>query len=61
MRGRLLNSWNGYQKLYITISWFSDNVQVGIFVTKHEGRIKNDENLLNRRLITCIIRPQNML
>ena len=30
------NSWNGYQKLYIPITWFSDSVQAGIFVAEHE-------------------------
>ena len=24
-RGRLVNTWNGFQKLYIKIDWFSNN------------------------------------
>ena len=41
--GRLLNSWIGYQKSYIEINWFSDNVQSGIFASEHEGEIKVNE------------------
>ena len=37
---RVENSWNGYQKLYTGITWFSDSVQAGIFVAEHEGWIK---------------------
>ena len=58
-RGRLLNFWNGYQKLLIAVNWFGDNVPYGIFVADHEHWIKIYEYLLNRRLITCIIRLQN--
>ena len=36
----LFNSWDGYQKLYTGITWFSDSFQVGIFVAEHEGWIK---------------------
>ena len=36
----LFNSWNGYQKLYTGITWFSDSFQAGIFVAEHEGWIK---------------------
>ena len=61
MRGWLLNPWNGYQKLYIAINWFSDNVQASIFVAEPECGIEINENLLNRRLITRILRLQNML
>ena len=55
LRGILLNSWNGYQKIYIKINWLSGNVQTGIFVAEHEGWIKMNEHLLNRQLIVCII------
>ena len=58
-RGRLLNFWNGYQKLHIAINWLSDNVPCGIFLADHEHWIKMYKYLLNRRLITCIIRLQN--
>ena len=58
-RGRLLNFWNGYQKLHIAISWFNGNVPYGIFLADHEHWIKMYEYLLNRRLTTCIIRLQN--
>ena len=61
-RGRPLKFWKGYQNLYIAITWFSDNVQAGKFVAKHEGFIKMDNNLLNRRLITYIIKaPKHAL
>ena len=39
-RGRLLNSWKGYQKLYIVTKWFSENVQTSILVAEHEGWIE---------------------
>ena len=38
MRGRFLNSWNGYQKLSIGINWSSDNIQAGIILD--EIRVK---------------------
>ena len=46
-RDILLNSGNSYQKLYITINWYSD---LGIFVAEYEGCTKMNENLLNRQL-----------
>ena len=59
-RGRLLNSWNGYQKLaYLYLLAY--NVQAGIFVAEHEKWIKMTEYLLNTRLIKWNIRLQNML
>ena len=39
-RERLLNSWEGYQKLYKAINWFSDNVQADIFVAGYYDWIK---------------------
>ena len=60
-RGKLLNYWNRYQKVYNAINWFSDNVQSGIFVARHECLIKVNRNLSNRQLVTCIIRLQKML
>ena len=39
-RGRLLNSWKGYQKLYIVTKWFSENAQTSILVAEHEGWIE---------------------
>ena len=50
-RGRLLNSWNGYQKLHNSVNWFSDNVPYDIFVADDEHLIKMYEYLWNRRLI----------
>ena len=35
-------TWNGYQKLYNGITWFSDSVQAGIFVAEHERWIKKE-------------------
>ena len=35
-------TWNGYQKLYNGITWFSDSVQTGIFVAEHERWIKKE-------------------
>ena len=29
-----MKSWNGYQKLYTVITWFSDSVRAGIFVAE---------------------------
>ena len=37
MSGKHLNSWHGYQKLYIAIAWFSYSVQDGIFVAEYES------------------------
>ena len=51
-RGRFWNSWHGYQKEHIAINWFSDSVQVGIFVAQHEPWIKMNENLLDMWLVT---------
>ena len=51
-RGRFLKSWNGFQKLYIKINWFSYNFQGSIFVAEHQSWIKMNENLLNRWLIS---------
>ena len=51
---RLLNSWNGFLKLYIAINWFSGNVQTIIFVAEHEGLINMNENLLNRLLLFIV-------
>ena len=51
-RGRFLNSWNGYQTLYIAINWFSDSVQAGIFMADHESGAKMNANLLNRGHVT---------
>ena len=42
MSRELFNSWNGYQKLYAGITWFSDSVQAGIFVAEHEGWVKKE-------------------
>ena len=58
IRGGLLNCWNHYQKLNIAINWFSDDVQSGMFVAEHVGLIKVNKNLLNRLLVSCIIRLQ---
>ena len=44
----LFNSWNGYQKLYVGITWFSDSVQAGIFVAEHEGWVKKEYNLVKK-------------
>ena len=46
MKGRLLNPWDDYQKPYIAIYWFSDNVQSGIVVAKYEGWI----NMKNKHM-----------
>ena len=58
-------AWNGLKllksQLYIAINWFNDSVQDGIFVSEHEGGTKMNKNLLNRQLITCIIRLENIL
>ena len=51
----------GYQKLQIASNSFSDIVQTDIFATERTGWTKINEILLNRRLITSIIRLQNML
>ena len=40
MSRELFNSWNGNQKLYTGITWFSDNVQAAIFAAAHEGWVK---------------------
>ena len=37
------------------MNWFTDNVQIGIFVAGLEIWIKINENLLNMWVITCII------
>ena len=39
----------------------SNNVQSGVVVGVHESSIKMNGNLFNRRLITCVIRLENML
>ena len=53
-KGEFLNSWNDYQKLYIAINSFSDNVYADIFVAEYESGINMNKNLLNRRLMTCM-------
>ena len=56
-RVKCLNSWNGYQKLYIWINWFRGCVQGNIFAVEHENWMKMSVYVLNRQLITCL---QNM-
>ena len=48
MSKELFNSWNGYQKPYTGITWFSDSVQAGIFVAEHEGWVKNNATSLKK-------------
>ena len=45
-------------KAIITTNWFSGSVEAGVIVVEHENWIKMNENVLNRGIITCIIRLQ---
>lgn len=51
----------GNSSINFIVNWFCDNVQVEMFVEEHKGGMKINGNLLNRRLIVCIVRPQNIL
>ena len=48
-------------KPIIAMNWFSRIAQGGIIISKDESWIKMNANVLNRRLIACIIRLKNML
>ena len=48
-------------KAIIANNWFSGSVQVCIIVVEHDNWIKRNVNVLNRRLITCIVRLQKIL
>ena len=55
----ILLSWNGYQKLYIGNSWYSDNLEAGVFIAEHE--FYHTEDLSHRWRFTCIITLEDLL
>ena len=48
MSRELLNWWNGYQKLYLGITWSTDSAQAGIFAAEHESWTKKNVNLFKK-------------